>query len=106
MERQSVKVDVFSGQRYDGDWPPNDAAGFIAWFQGKIDTIPAEHRSDARIELDSESSYEDSHYASIGISYWRPETDGEMEARAADVRARIAHEIARLELRLKQIKGE
>jgi hypothetical protein len=106
MERQSRKVTVFEAERYDGDWPPDDATGFIAWFQAQLDKVPAEHRGNVRIELDSVSGYEDSHYVSIEISYWRPETDSEMESRITEARRRHAQQVANLEFQLKRLKGE
>ena len=60
----------------DGDWPPEDAAGAVAWFQAKIFDVPAEFRSGARIDIDSEESYGSSE-ATIEFSYARPETDDE-----------------------------
>jgi hypothetical protein len=63
-------------EQYDGEWPPEDAAGFMAWFQKRLDDVPPEHRATARIDLDSTSRY-DSSYATIEFSYTRMETDEE-----------------------------
>ena len=85
-----------SVEQYDGDWPPNDAAGFLAWVQAKIDDVPQEHRNTLRIELDSTSRY-DSAYATIEFSYERPETDEEEAERegrfAAQQERRRAEEL-------------
>jgi hypothetical protein len=85
---------VFYGGRYDGDWPSEDAAGFLAWFQDKIAEVPAEHRGAIRIELSSESGYEDSHYASIEITYTRLETPEEVADRQEGWRLQKAQQDA------------
>lgn len=82
-EPQLIRDYVFRQERYDGDWPPEDAPGFLAWFQDYIDSVPDERRDTLRIELSSESGYEGSHYASIEISYTRPETPEEVFIRLA-----------------------
>lgn len=78
--KKQIDVTVFDKEEYDGEWPPVDAKEFIAWFNGKIESIPEEHRATAKIEIESKSSYGDS-YANIKISYPRPETDEEEERR-------------------------
>lgn len=85
-ERKLAQVVVFSKEKYDGEWPPEDAAGFLAWLQEKLSKIPPEHMASAKVEIDSASSYEDSHYASLEITYWRPETDEEMAWRQEEIR--------------------
>lgn len=87
---QTKNINVFCAERYDGDWPPEDAAGFIAWFQAKLDSIPAEHRASAAIKIDSNSSWEDSHYADIEINYTRLETADEVAARIAEAKRELA----------------
>jgi len=77
-----IKISIFDKEQYDGDWPPESASGFIEWFNSKLKNIPEEYRSDARIELDSVSSWEDSSYASIEIYYYRQETKEEEKSRA------------------------
>lgn len=57
----------------DGDWPPEDADGAVAWFQAKIADVPVEFRNGARIKIGSEESYGSSE-ATIEVSYVRPET--------------------------------
>ena len=104
-----INVEVFKGELYDGDWPPEDAAGYLKWFKDKLDSIPEEHRGSANIELDSQSGYEGCHYASIEITYERPETEHEINARELSNNARIesikARELKQLEdLKLKYNK--
>ena len=74
-------------EQYDGDWPPSDAVGAMAWFQAKLDDIPDEFRSTAKIELDTTSRY-DSSYATIEFSYVRFETDEEEAQREQQAAAR------------------
>lgn len=74
-------------EKYDGDWPPEDAAGALAWFQAKLDDVPQEFRGTARIGIDATESY-GSAYATIEISYTRPETDDEEAERERQAAAR------------------
>lgn len=83
--------------QYDGDWPPDDAAGALAWFQAKLADVPLEFRSTARIEIDSEESYGSSK-ATIEISYTRQETDEE-EAQREQQAAALAERRRADELR-------
>lgn len=46
------------------------------------DAIPEAYRCAARCNITSVSSYEDSHYATISVSYVRPETEEEAVRRA------------------------
>lgn len=82
--RKQTRVTVFDKEQYDGEWPPTDATECVAWFAGKLETIPPEYRATAKVEIESVASYEDSHYARIVIRYDRPETDDEMEDREAE----------------------
>ena len=59
-----------------GDWPPNDLKGFLAWFESKLADIPEQFRDAASIGIGSTTNY-DSSYATIEIRYVRPETDEE-----------------------------
>lgn len=83
--KKQINVTVFDEEQYADKWPPEDAKEFIAWFVGKIDSIPEEHRATAKIEINAVSSYGDT-YGNIGISYNRPETDEEEERRGEQER--------------------
>ena len=81
-KRKMVQETVYNGGEYDNNgWPPEDPAGFMAWFKDRIDLIPVEHRQNAKIEVSSESGYYDSHTPHIEITYQRPETDGQFASR-------------------------
>ena len=88
--------------QYDGEWPPGDATGFIAWFEAKLQDVPEEQRSAVRIDLDTKLRY-DCSYATIEFSYVRPETDEEEAQRehqaAAHAERRRAEELRRLAAR-------
>jgi hypothetical protein len=78
---QMARVSVFNGGRWESrDWPPEDLAGAVAWFAGKLAEVPPEHRGTAVLEIDSEQEY-DSHHARICIEYRRLETQEEAQAR-------------------------
>lgn len=83
-----VEVVVFEQQRYGGEWMPEKLTDAVAWLQGLLEQVPAEHRDAVKIDIDSTSSYEDSHYATIKVSYWRPPTAEEREGRLAEAKAR------------------
>ena len=67
--------------KYDREWPPEDAAGFLAWFQKLLDEVPPDRRATALIEISSIDNYADSSCATIEFSYTRIETDNEEAAR-------------------------
>lgn len=98
-------VPVFDGEIYDGDWPPEDADGFLAWFKNKIATVPEEHRGGVKIELDSRGGYEDSHYASIAIVYWRKETPDETAMRLREWEQKKARHIANARAEYERLKA-
>lgn len=83
----ATKVTLFRQQRYDGEWMPENAEKAIKWLQNIVAQAPPKFRSAVKIEIDSESSYEGSHYASIEISYWRPPTAVEIAKRRAAAKA-------------------
>lgn len=93
MSKETTTVTVFDREEYDGsDWPHHDALAFLGWFQGKVDTIPAEYRDTATINVGSKSGYEGDHSVHIVISYTRPATNAEIKERAAYQRQRESME--------------
>lgn len=102
-KKQMVQETVHNGGEYGGNgWPPEDPAGFMAWFQDRIDRIPAEHRQGAKIEFSSEGGYYGDHTPHIEITYMRPETDEQFASRVqretqlAEFRARHKEQQERL----------
>jgi len=89
MTKKMVQETVHNGGPYDGNgWPPEEPAGFMAWFQERIDSIPPEFRPQAKIEFASEGGYYGDHSPHIEITYLRPETDEQYASRLQ----REAHE--------------
>lgn len=99
--RVSKTITVVSQERHD-DGPFCFGAGYEDGTLAAVidsltkirDSIPKRYRAKARCEIDSESGYEGSHYASINVSYDRPETDAEVIERLT-----IESERARIEQR-------
>lgn len=87
--RATKRVSVLDAEQYEDGFPPGKLPDFMAWLAEHINRIPEEYRASAEIEIDSRGSYEDSHYATIKISYVRPETDEEWDARKANVMSRV-----------------
>jgi hypothetical protein len=85
--RKKVIEKVIDAEQYDDDFPfrydgiGKTLLGAIEALKSIAEAIPEEHRAAATFSVDSNSGYEDSHYASIEISYLRDETDEEMERR-------------------------
>ena len=104
--KRSRTVIVFEEEQYDGEWIPNNAAEVLEWLSDKVNSIPEEFRDSALFEVDARSNYEDSAYASIRISYVRPETDEE-EAKREDEERRHAERRRDGELRkLAELKAK
>ena len=82
-KHREVCVTVFERERYDGEWPPEDEAGFLAWFTDKFSEVPKEFRGSLTVRIDSHSGYSGSHNPGIEIEYTRPETDEELAKREA-----------------------
>lgn len=74
MAARMITVTVFNQEEYESNWPPSGLAQAIAWFQRMETSIPAEYRHTAELKIESVSSWDDSHYASISITYTRPKT--------------------------------
>lgn len=86
MDRQTITVQVFQAEQCDESFPRDlTVVEFIKWLEGHLASIPEEFRQSATVEIGSFSSWEDSHYAEIEISYTRPETDEEVRQRRARV---------------------
>ena len=49
-----IVTERMSFTQYGDEWPPEDAMGFIAWVQAKVDEIPERYRNTATIEFDGD----------------------------------------------------
>ena len=67
---------VFGGPN---DWPPDDAVGFLAWFQRQIDGIPREHQAGATIQITARDDE-----PVLAVCWERPETPAEERDRLDD----------------------
>ena len=95
MSKKQVQETVFNGSQHEGDgWPPEDPAGFIAWFQERIERIPPKHRTNAKIEVSSQGGYYGEHAGSIEITYLREETDEETASRLRREEAQRQNQVA------------
>lgn len=79
-EHKTKTVMVVQVSQYDAAFPPENADNFVQWVNQKISEIPEQYMSSAKVEIGAEDSY-GSYHATIEISYRRPETDEEMQAR-------------------------
>lgn len=79
MEEEMVDVKHIVYDDYDYDSPfPKNLLEAVAWLKAHVDTIPVEFQKDAKLEVESES---DSSSVRVCISYRRPETASEEDAR-------------------------
>jgi hypothetical protein len=72
--QKTVTEKVFSSEKYDADWIPDNLLKAISWLNAKLAEIPAEFRQTAELCIDASSFY-DSATPSIEISYTRPQND-------------------------------
>lgn len=101
-----VREDLIDVQLYDGDWPPSDLVGAVAWLQAFLDKVPEEWRANVSFEIGSVGSWEDTHYPTIRIGWWRPETDDEWAARVATRRAEEANDKAQREANTRRLYAQ
>jgi hypothetical protein len=94
-ERLTVTITIFASESYENNWPSENLIEFKKWVDALIEQVPAEYRPTASIGIGSVSSYEDSHYGEIEVSYQRPETDEEMQMRHAREQSRAAEQEAK-----------
>ena len=85
MRKDKTVTRVFD--QFGEDWPPEEAAGALRWFQMKLNIVPPEYRDTARIGIDGDENY-GSVKATITFSHVRPETDEEVSTREAEERQR------------------
>lgn len=100
--RGSVTVTVVSQEQYDHglfnfgcDYEDGSLQEVIDSLLGIAARIPEEFRSAARCKIDSVLGYEDSTYASIEVTFRRPETDEEWGARIAKAERKELQEEAK-----------
>jgi len=67
--------------------------------------IPPEYRERAKCSISSVGSYEDSHYAQIAVTYWRPETPDETAEREERTRREAADRMANAQREYERLKA-
>ena len=106
-EIRTKRVSVFSAERLDGSWPPDNLRQFIKWLQDRLAEVPWQHHGSAEIEISSGGGW-DGYQPTLGISYSRLEASAETAERLDNDRIRAevceAEERAHFE-RLKQKYG-
>jgi len=105
MDRDIVTVSVFDTEQYCKSWMSENLMEAVEWLKSKLESVPEEFRHSAKIEIGSVGSWEDSHYATIEITYERPETDDEMRARDAHYKARREQVTADMKRQYEQLKA-
>lgn len=78
--KKMINITVFDQGQCGAEWPPTNAIVFLQWFTWKIAEIPEEFRANAKVEIEGVSSYGNAN-AHMSITYCRPETDEEAQAR-------------------------
>jgi len=90
-KRQTVYAQLYEAEEYDRKWPPTDLLNFLQWIHEILVQIPIDARDTARIII-SAVEKTDGPCAHMRVSYYRQETDEEMEDRAGKDRERRQEE--------------
>tara|TARA_R110000822_G_scaffold281440_1_gene403157 strand:- start:268 stop:597 length:330 start_codon:yes stop_codon:yes gene_type:complete len=81
MSNEMILKTVYIIQDLDTYGVPEKGSEFMAFWQGQLDKIPKEFMDSALIEIDSESDRYGGSSVNMQVSYKRPESDREIEAR-------------------------
>lgn len=111
--REMTTVTVCKQERYSGgpfdfgsDFTPGSLDKVIESLHGIRSMIPEEYRSTAMCGIDSVSSWENSHYATISVSYKRLETDDEMRGRLLTAKHKRDEQKARDLAQLEKLRSK
>lgn len=99
-------VTVRTYKESNSDCPPENLYDFIAEMQGHLETIPEEYRTGTKIQFRSYRDYDDCDSSIIGITYERPETPKDAEARRAAGVANVMEDIEWLEQRIVTLRQD
>lgn len=101
-QNKTTEVVIFSSYEDDTDLIPESLCGFIDFWKSKLNIIPEEYRSAAKIEYCAESDW-DVPYLTVELSYQRPENKEEKMSRIekenkirSDIRQRDLQQLAEL----------
>lgn len=103
--KKTIKVCEVERSYGNEDWPPVDPAGFLRWFQDKIETVPVEYRDTLAISI-SAHAYYDSGTAEIIIEYTRDETPEEIDAREYEAQRQASNKEAQERKTLAALKAK
>lgn len=78
--RDKVTVSVFSDESYSHS---GSISEYVSWLNGLLAGIPEEWRANADIRISSSYEHGES-YTTCDVTYWRWETDDEMNPRLAE----------------------
>lgn len=84
---------------------PSAPAEFMAFWQDKLDKVPGEFKDTAEIEVSADSFYDSISIACV-VSYTRPESLSEEEARKKDELAGAKRAVDRELARLRELKAK
>ncbi len=66
------------------NWMPKKLVDLVPWVERYLGLVPAEYRDSAAFETVSFRDSQRDYWLNVKVSFRRPETDEEMEARLAD----------------------
>lgn len=101
--KMSMEVKLLDIEQYDDRWPPENAKRFLEWLQDLIAAAPSQFQNEVTIKISSTSSYDNTSASILTISYDRPETKEEAEARIAAELDRVEHRKAWLKRQLQDL---
>lgn len=107
--KNTITVTVLDVESYEEGFPASYDTPFVQFvekMQELLSGIPEEYRDSARIHIDSESSWEDSHYASIKVEYSRPMTEEEIAESRRREAQQEANRLAQKREQLNRLKAE
>jgi hypothetical protein len=89
--KRSIREIVCTATQFEEDeFPSNNLKEAIVWFQTKLATIPEQYQDKARCSIDCQSDC-----AVIEISYYRNETQAEIQRREVKELSLADYQIAR-----------
>lgn len=99
-----TQVEVFSSEGFNSQ-VPSKLEEAISFFQEKLNSIPAEYRKDAVLNIEGYNEYDYS-YARVEIYYYRPPTSGEISDRKETEKERARSQLKWAEDNYKRLKAQ
>jgi hypothetical protein len=98
--------EIFGSMLKENKYSPDTLFQIRAWIDVLLEKIPAEFRDSAKMEIDSVGGYEGEHHAEVTVTYERPETAKETEARKAEEAATREEQEARERRMYEQLRAK